>query len=326
MVHTIFGFGVIFIVHRIPFEMLRRYSPILLIGGIFLLFFTLLQGNTIQGANASRWSNIGGVSFQPSTMAAIALIVYLANILGKCNEHKIKIHLKHPVFVKLMGALLLVSALIFPSNFSTSAMLAMVGIVILGAGNFPFKLIALVVTLSTLGATLFIVVAMSFPKMFPSRVNTWMSRIENFVDETDEGYQSLRSKNAIINGGVLGQGPGKSVYKNELPQSSSDFIYAIIVEEYGLFAGLFIIFCYTTLFLRMMAIANRLQHMSQKLTVYGISLWITTQAYVNMGVAEGIFPVTGQTLPFISTGGSSILMTSLAIGIVLSITREIKGL
>ena len=325
VVHTCIGFGVIFMVHRIPFERIRRYSPLLLLGASGLLFFTVIQGNTIQGANASRWANFRGISFQPSTMAAIALIIYLANILGKSVDSGIKIDHKHPVFIKLMGSILIVCALIFPSNFSSSAMLGLVGILILAIGQFPIRLLATVSSVAVLVATLFILIAISFPRAFPSRVNTWMSRVESFVgSEEGEAYQPLKSKNAIINGGIFGQGPGKSVYKNELPQSSSDFIYAIIVEEYGMMSGLVIIFFYTILFMRMIAISNRLKSVSQKLAVYGFALWITIQAYVNMGVAVGIFPVTGQTLPFISTGGSSILMTGIAIGVVLSITREIQ--
>jgi len=175
----------------------------------------------------------------------------------------------------------------------------------------------------------FILLAKAFPGMFPNRVDTWMNRVENFAnDETnaDADYQIEKAKIAIASGGIFGQGPGKSVQKNFLPQSSSDFIYAIIVEEFGLIGAGFLMLCYMLLLFRITIVAHKAETIFAKLIVVGVGLPIVFQALINMAVAVELFPVTGQTLPLVSSGGTSIWMTCLAIGIVLSVSakRQVK--
>jgi cell division protein FtsW len=166
--------------------------------------------------------------------------------------------------------------------------------------------------------------AKAFPEAMPNRVDTWMSRIENFSndDDTEANYQIEKAKIAIASGGIQGVGPGKSIQKNFLPQSSSDFIFAIIVEEYGLAGGLFLLVLYLWLLFRIVIVSQKADTVFGKLLVIGVGLPIVFQALINMAVAVELFPVTGQTLPLISSGGTSIWMTCLAIGIILSVSAK----
>jgi cell division protein FtsW len=171
---------------------------------------------------------------------------------------------------------------------------------------------------------LFFVLVKAFPEAFPNRVDTWMNRIENFRSgESEDGnYQVARAKTAIVTGGIFGLGAGKSRMKNFLPQSSSDFIYAIIVEEFGLIGGIGLILLYLLLLFRMTVIAHKAPTLFGKLTVMGLGIPIVLQAFINMGVALQLLPVTGQNLPMISSGGTSAWMTCIAMGIVLSVSAK----
>jgi cell division protein FtsW len=181
------------------------------------------------------------------------------------------------------------------------------------------------------GLVLFISVAKAFPEAMPNRIDTWMNRIENFAngEDTEADYQIEKAKIAIASGGIKGVGPGKSRQKNFLPQSSSDFIFAIIIEEYGLVGGIFLLIVYSWLLFRIVIVSQKADTIFGKLLVLGVGLPIVFQALINMAVAVELFPVTGQTLPLISSGGTSIWMTCLAIGIILSVSakrEELKDL
>ena len=191
-------------------------------------------------------------------------------------------------------------------------------------GKYPLKYIGIIVGAGIIGLIFFILVAIAFPDAFPNRVDTWINRIDNFTtDKPDEDdYQIEKAKIAIASGGVYGLGPGKSVQKNFLPQSSSDFIYAIIVEEYGLFGGILVLFMYLLLLFRFVVAAHKSNSLFGKLVVIGLGFPIIFQAMTNMAVAVELLPVTGQTLPLISSGGSSIWMTCIALGIILSVTKN----
>ena len=191
-------------------------------------------------------------------------------------------------------------------------------------GKYPLKYIAIIVGAGIIGLTFFILVAKAFPGAFPNRVDTWISRIDNFAtDKPDEDdYQIEKAKIAIASGGVYGLGPGKSVQKNFLPQSSSDFIYAIIVEEYGLFGGLFVLALYLLLLFRFVVAAHKSTTLFGKLLVIGLGFPIIFQAMTNMGVAVELLPVTGQTLPLISSGATSIWITCIALGIIINVTKK----
>ncbi|MFT5965826.1 MAG: cell division protein FtsW [Flavobacteriaceae bacterium] len=315
----IMGFGIMFGVHKIPTHFFKGLSLIGLPVVILLLVYTLAQGSTIGGANASRWIKIPftSIGFQTSTLAMVVLMVYVARYLSKIRETPITflasvLPLWLPVFT--------VVALVFPANFSTAAIMFAMVMMLCFLGGYPIKYLLGITTTALVIGALFVVTAKTFPDLFPNRVDTWMSRIENFSSEevTEADYQIERAKIAIASGEVFGLGAGKSVMKNFLPQSSSDFIFAIIIEEYGLFGGLLILGIYLFMLIRIIVITNSSPSFFGKLLALGVGLPIIFQAFINMGVAVSLLPVTGQTLPLISSGGTSIWMTCLALGILLS--------
>ena len=200
-------------------------------------------------------------------------------------------------------------------------------IALLFLGGYPLKYLGIMIGAGIIALMFFVLLAKAFPGVFPNRVDTWISRVENFSNgetDSDADYQIEKAKIAIASGGPFGQGPGKSVQKNFLPQSSSDFIFAIIVEEFGLAGAGFLIFLYLMLLFRITVIAHKAQSVFAKLVVIAVGLPIVFQAFINMAVAVELFPVTGQTLPLVSSGGTSIWMTCLAVGIVLSVSAKRK--
>ena len=317
------GFGIMFAVHRVPLNYFKGLSflgmPII----ILLLAVTLTQGSTIDGANASRWIKIPGIglSFQTSTLALVVTMVYVARYLSKLRDTKITFISS---LVPLWLPVITVVGLIFPANLSTALMIFMLVMLLLFVGGYPLKYLVVMTATGAAAGALFIILAMNFPDMFPNRVDTWVSRIESFSSDeiTEADYQVQRAKTAIATGGIFGLGAGKSVMKNFLPQSSSDFIFAIIVEEYGMvFAG-FLVLLYLLVLLRVVLISYNTPTAFAKLLVIGLGLPIVFQAFINMGVAVALLPVTGQTLPLISSGGTSIWMTCLALGMILSASRK----
>ncbi|HET8855348.1 MAG TPA: FtsW/RodA/SpoVE family cell cycle protein, partial [Salinimicrobium sp.] len=186
------------------------------------------------------------------------------------------------------------------------------------------KYLAIIIGSGILFLSLFMLTAKAFPGVFPNRVDTWISRVESFANDkvTDADYQIEKAKIAIATGGITGKGIGKSVQRNFLPQSSSDFIYAIIVEEMGLIGAFGVMLAYLLLLFRILIVATKSNTVFGKLLAVGMGLPIIFQALVNMGVAVELFPVTGQTLPLISSGGSSIWMTCVALGMILSVSAK----
>lgn len=249
-------------------------------------------------------------------------MIYVARYLAKVSdkEYSFKeslIELWLPIF----GVLIF----ILPTNFSTTALIFSMVCMLLYVGRYPFKYLLIVLGTGFAALLLFLLMAKAFPgnKLF-SRVDTWQSRIERFVDDkpNEDNYQIEKAKIAIASGGIKGLGPGKSVQKNFLPQSSSDFIFAIIVEEYGLIGAFGIIFLYLLLFVRFIINAQKAPTLFGKLLIIGLGFPIIFQALVNMAVAVELLPVTGQTLPMVSSGGTSIWMTCVSIGLILSVTRK----
>jgi cell division protein FtsW len=317
------GFGIIYGVHKIPTHFFKGLSLIALPIVLVLLIFVLAQGTSIGGANASRWIRIPfvGFGFQPSNLAGVVVMIYVARYLSKIRDIKIGftesiLHLWVPVF--------LVVLLILPANFSTAGIIFSMVLMLCFLGGYPVKYLLGIVGTGLLCLTLFILTAKAAPDLFPNRVDTWMSRIDSFSnpDDVQANYQIEKAKIAIATGGIVGKGAGKSVQKNFLPQSSSDFIYAIIVEEYGLVGGFALMFFYLFLLFRIVVVANGAGTVFSKLLVLGVGLPIVFQALINMAVAVELFPVTGQNLPLISSGGTSSWMTCLAIGIILSASNK----
>ncbi|MDX1471592.1 MAG: FtsW/RodA/SpoVE family cell cycle protein [Flavobacteriaceae bacterium] len=328
--HLVLGFVIMYGVHKIPYRYFRGLSIVMIPIITVLLVVTLLQGNTIEGANASRWIQIPGVgmSFQTSTLAAVVLLVYVSRYLSKIKDTEISfmdsvLPLWLPVFIVLV--------LILPANFSTTAIIFLMVMTLAFIGGYPLKYLFVIIGSGVVVLALFILTAKSFPDAMPNRVDTWMSRIDNHFngEDTEADYQIEKAKIAIASGGIQGVGPGKSVQKNFLPQSSSDFIFAIIIEEYGMIGGVILMMLYSWLLFRIVIVSQNADTVFGKLLVLGVGLPIVTQALINMAVAVELFPVTGQTLPLISSGGTSIWMTCLAMGIILSVSakrEEIKAM
>lgn len=322
-VHLFLGFSIIYAIHRIPYRYFKGLSMVMFPVVLILLLVTLLQGTTIDGANASRWIRVPfvGFTFQTSTLAALVLMVFVARYLSKIFEQEISFKssimpLWLPVFVVLI--------LILPANFSTTAIIFTMVLALAFLGGYPLKYLGAIVGSGLLVLSFFVLIAKAFPDAMPNRVDTWGSRISNFMDDRDseEDYQIEKAKIAIATGSLYGLGPGKSVQKNFLPQSSSDFIFAIIIEEYGLLGGLFLLILYLLLLFRIVVVAQKAETVFGKLLTIGVGLPIIFQALINMGVAVELFPVTGQTLPLISSGGTSIWVTCLGIGIILSVSAK----
>ena len=318
MVLLIMGFGIIYGVHKIPYRYFSGGSVLMLPIVIVLLVFTLAQGTIIGGANASRWIRIAGIGFQTSTLAGLVLMVYVARYLAKNKEKEI--NFKESVW-QLWVPVAAVLILILPANFSTTAIIFAMTLMLTFIGGYPLKYLGFIIGTGLVILLFFVLIAKAFPDAMPNRVQTWQNRIENFSDSEDkEAYQVQKAKIAIATGGPVGVGPGKSVQKNFLPQSSSDFIFAIIVEEYGLLGGFLIVFIYFLLLFRIFVVIRKTTTIFGTLLVVGVGCPIIFQATINMAVAANLFPVTGQTLPLISSGGTSIWMTCFALGMILSVS------
>ena len=317
------GIIIMYTTHLIDYKYLRGLSLIVLPLAIVLLLITALQGNEISGANASRWISIPfiNISFQPSSLASIFLMIYISNYISK--NHEKKLNFKNSI-IKLWLPILLVVMLVFPSNFSTSFMIFSLSLILIFIGQYPIKNILLIIFSGLILTTIFIGIANKFPDIVPNRVDTWSNRIENFVNpslDNDSNYQINRAKAAIASGSIFGVGAGKSSMKYILPQSTSDFIFSIITEEYGLIVAIIILLLYIILLFRIVIISYKSNNIFGQLLSLAVGFPIVFQALINMGVAVHLFPVTGQPLPLISTGGTSIWITFFAFGILLSISR-----
>jgi cell division protein FtsW len=322
MVLLIMGFAIIYGVHKIPYRYFSGGSVLMLPIVIVLLVFTLSQGTMIGGANASRWIRIPfvGIGFQTSTLAGLVLMVFVARYLAKNKEKEIKFK---ESLMQLWVPVSIVLVLILPANFSTTAILFVMILGLVFMGGYPLKYIGFILGVGILALAFFVLITKAFPDAMPNRVQTWQNRIESFSStEGKEAYQVEKAKIAIVTGGSLGVGPGKSVQKNFLPQSSSDFIYAIIVEEYGLLGAVLIVFVYFLLLFRVFVVLKKSTTIFGTLLVIGVGIPIVFQAIINMAVATNLFPVTGQTLPLISSGGTSIWMTCFALGMILSVSAS----
>jgi cell division protein FtsW len=318
------GLMIIFFVHLIPYKVFSRVSIFALYLAIPLLVLTLFIGTNIN--EATRWLEIPGtgLTIQPSDFAKIALVMFLAKVLS-VNQHNIRDF--KGVFLKISAAIVITCALILPANLSTAAILFLTAFSLMFVGRIPFKYLALMVFTGVLALSMFIGVALIFDN--EGRISTWKNRIEAYIHGEGDNYQADQAKVAIVQGGLFGKGPGNSTQRNLLPHPYSDFIYAIIIEEYGsLIGGLLVLALYLWLFFRAGLIIRRSRSTYGAFLAFGLSLGLVMQAFVNMAVAVGLVPVTGQTLPLVSMGGSSIFFTSMATGMILSVswgTKELDG-
>lgn len=318
--HVIFvmlGIGMIYIAHLLDYKYYAGISKILMIITVPLLLYTLVFGQTLN--DASRWVKIPviNLTFQTSDLAKLALITFLARMLTRKQEN---IKDVKSAFIPIMGSVCIVFILIALANLSTALMLFGVSILLLIIGRISIKQI---LTVCAGGFVLLLFVVFLGP-----RRETYKSRINSFMhpelQHSDKTYQSDHAKIALATGGLLGKGPGNSTERNFLPHPYSDFIFAIIIEEYGTVGGFAIIVLYLVLLYRCVRIVTRSPKAFGALLAAGLSFSLTIQAFANMAVAVGLGPVTGVPLPLVSMGGTSMIFTSIAFGIILSVSRDVE--
>jgi cell division protein FtsW len=315
-----FGFGLMYGAHLLKYTVYARFSKIALILAVPLLVLTLFMGTSLN--EASRWLTlpIVNLSFQTSDLAKLALILFVARALSKRQEN---IKDFKSAFVPIMAPVLITCGLILPANFSTAAVLFTTCTILMVIGRIRMKFLFSMIGIGAVAFILFIGVSKLVG--YEGRIETWQKRIETFVNDDGSGsYQSQQAKIAIATGEWFGKGPGNSSQRNFLPHPYSDFIFAIIVEEYGLAGGAVIVFLYLVLLYRAIKIAQSSPRAFATFLAIGCAFSLTFQAMINMAVAVNLFPVTGQPLPLLSMGGTSIWFTSVAIGIILSVSRDLE--
>ncbi len=328
-----FGIVIAFVVHMVPYRWIRIISYFGLILSTILLVFVLFKGHSEN--DAARWLVIGGIQFQPSELAKLSVIIVAADLISRIRDNSKEewIYFRNTILM-----LIVICGLILLENFSTAAILFIVVFIMMYIGRISFKY------LGSLGGLLIVLLLVgygavktipekSMPKVF-KRAYTWVARIERHSDKeakenkyivTDKNRQEIYGQIAIARGGVLGVGPGNSVERDYLPQAYSDFIFSIIVEEMGMIGGVLVIILYLIMLFRAGRITMKCGSVFPAILVMGLSLMIVLQTFINMSVATSLIPVTGQPLPLISRGGTSILITCIYFGIILGITRQIKN-
>jgi cell division protein FtsW len=336
----ILGIGIIYFAHRVNYIIYSKIAQLLFILSIPLLVYTLFFGLSMN--EGSRWIRLPiiGMNMQTSELAKLALFMYLARLISK-KQDVIKDFKKG--YLPLILPVGIICILIAPANLSTALLLGASCMLLLFIGRARTRHLLITVSLVFIPVLFLIIAAVISHKSgdeltetkketsskLTTRVNTWISRVEHFIyggkDADDEdGYQTNQAKIAIANGGLLGVGPGNSTQRNFLPQAYNDFIYPIIIEEYGLVGGAFIVFTYLVFLFRSIKIFRRCPFAFGAFLALGLSFTLVIQAVANMAVSVNIFPVTGVTLPLVSMGGSSFLFTCLSIGIILSVARNVE--
>ncbi len=331
------GIVVVYFAHRVNYTIYSRVARILFYVSIFLLIYTLFFGTTIN--DGSRWIKLPiiNLTIQTSDIAKLALFMYLSRLLSK-KQDVIKDFKKG--FIPLMVPVVIICALIAPANLSTALLTGATSMLLLFIGRASVKHILLVAGAAIIPVVILIIIASSYynkeegkTKELPAllsagRIPTWIKRVQDFVyaKDSESPYQVQQAKIAVAKGGLFGLGPGNSEQRNFLPHPYSDYIYAIIIEEYGLIGAAFIIFIYMVFLFRSIKIFRRCPYAFGAFLALALSFTLVIQAMTNMAVNVGLFPVTGVTLPLISMGGSSFLFTCLSIGIILSVARNVEDL
>lgn len=329
------GVMIIYFAHRVNYTIYSRVASLLFIISIPLLIYTLKFGSSINEAN--RWIKLPviNLTFQTSDLAKLALFMYMSRLLSK-RQNIIKDFRKG--FLPLIIPVGIICVLIAPANLSTALLIGGIGLLLMFIGRVKFKHIMMVVLAALIPIFLLVSVAThyydkeeSVSKELPAvlsfgRMPTWVKRVQNFIysDKEDASYQIQQAKIAIASGGIFGKGPGKSEQRNFLPHPYSDFIYAIIIEEYGLIGGVVILLIYLLFLFRSIRIFRRCPYAFGAFLAVALSFTLVIQAMVNMAVNVNIFPTTGVTLPLVSMGGSSLLFTCFSIGIILSVARNVE--
>lgn len=329
-----FGALIVFLIHLVPYKFIRFFAYVSLAFSVLTLVLVFFIGKSEN--DATRWLEIGGLQFQPSELGKLSLIIIAADFIARIKDSAAN---EKKYFRLLLVLTALVCFLILLENFSTAALLFGVVYIMMFIGKISGKklllLMAVLVGVAIMGYSLVKVIPDEKLPDFLDRAPTWVNRIDRFFVEdenpedryviNDENLQVQHGRIAIARGGITGVFPGNSVQRDFLPQAYSDFIYAIIVEEMGLIGGILVILLYMILLFRAGRIATMSKTVFPAILVIGLSLMIVLQAFVSMAVATSLGPVTGQPLPMISRGGTSILITSIYFGIIFGITRQIKA-
>jgi cell division protein FtsW len=331
------GVALIYFAHLVNYTVYSRIAIFLFLASIPLLLYTLLFGSSINEAN--RWIKLPiiNLTFQTSDMAKLALFMYLGRQLSR-KQQVIKDWRKG--FLPLILPVGIICLLIAPANLSTALLVGATSLLLMFIGRARLRHIGIVIGMAAIPVAILIGLAVGYydkeegrskdlPAMLTKgRVETWIKRVQNFMyaDKHETAYQVQQAKIAIAKGGLTGLGPGNSEARNFLPHPYSDFIYAIIIEEYGLLGGAFVLFIYLAFLYRSIRIFKRCPYAFGAFLALGLSFTLVIQAMANMAVNVNLFPVTGVTLPLISMGGSSFLFTCVAIGIILSVASNVEKL
>jgi len=315
------GLVLMYMAHLLKYTYYSRIFQIAFYVAVPLLIITLLYGLNLNEARRSLPLPFH-LSFETSDLAKITLIIYLARMLTKKQEEikefsKVLLYLMLPVFV--------VCGLILPANLSTAALLFVTSLVLMFIGRVKISYLLAIMGMTVLAMGFVLAILFMMPEGKQWRLETWKARVESFSDATKgENYQAEQSKIAVASGGLFGKMPGKSTQRNFLPHPYSDFIFAIIVEEYGLVGGIILVLLYLILLFRAVKIVTKVPRNFGAFLAIGVSFSLVFQAMINMAVSVNLLPVTGQPLPLVSMGGTSIWFTSLSIGILLSVSREVE--
>ncbi len=317
----VLGFGLMYVTSLMHFKYFSRLAQFLFILSIPLLIITIFFGPEINGAHRLLWIPGTGLTFQTSDLAKLALIMYIARFLAKKQD---QIRDLKSGFLVIIVPIIIICALILPGNFSTAVLLFVTSLTLLFIGRANGYHLLTLVAIGIVSVGILYFVGKNYPELIP-RSTTWVNRLDQFFYPDDEHvYQVEQSKIAVATGGVLGKMPGNSTQRNFLPHPYSDFVFAIIIEEYGLLGSILVILMYLILMFRSMKIARNCSMRFGCFVVVGICVIMVFQALINMGVAVNLLPVTGQTLPFISMGGTSFWFTSIGIGVILSVSRTVN--
>jgi len=314
------GWFIIYVTHLIPYKYYSIFAQLLVLAAVFLLAYTLIRGKVLN--QAPRWIETGlGFTFQTSDFAKVALIIFVARYLSRNQDNILSLR---KGFLPVLVWITLVCGLILPANLSTAVILFAACIILMFIGRVRLLYIGGLLGVGLIMGLMVFLIAKNSAEN--GRSTTWSNRIESFINPGEgDTFQSDRAKIAIANGGLFGKFAGHSTQKHSLPQAYSDFIFAIIIEEYGfLFGAIPLLFIYLTLLFRAAVIVKKCDRTFPAFLAIGLTIGLVLQALVNMGVAVGLLPVTGQPLPWISRGGTSILFTSLVFGIILGISRSLE--
>lgn len=322
IVFILMGVFIAYVCYLTPYVQYSRISPYLMLIAIPLLVYTIGFGEEIN--EATRWIKIPftGMTFQTSDFGKLALIIYVARAISSKQEY---IEDFNDAFMPIIIPILIICGLIAPSDLSTAGVLFFTCLLMMFMGRVSLKYIALLLFLGIVLFTFLVTFGTIFPDLGIVRVDTWAERLEQFMDPSSDVFQVTQSKIAIANGEWFGLGPGHSIQRNYLPSAFSDYIYSIIIEEYGLiFGGLVILLLYVLLFFRCVSIVTKSPKAFGAMLALGLGLMLSLQALINIAVNVNLLPVTGLTLPLISKGGTSIIFSSISFGMILSVSRYIE--